>query len=126
MREWRRNNRERQAELARRWRAANPERDRANRQANKRSRKALERGAHGKHTARDIAQIFEQQRGRCAWCRARLKCGGPEKYHVDHIRPLSRGGSNARGNLCLACPSCNIAKGAQHPEAFARSLGLLL
>lgn len=45
---------------------------------------------------------------RCAYCNKPLF---PDKYHVDHIRPLSRGGSNDLDNLCLACPKCNLSKG---------------
>ena len=34
-----------------------------------------------------------------------------EAYHVDHVVPLMRGGSNDPDNICLACKPCNLAKG---------------
>ena len=32
---------------------------------------------------------------------------------IDHILPISRGGSDDEGNLCLACGLCNRYKGTQ-------------
>jgi 5-methylcytosine-specific restriction endonuclease McrA len=31
-------------------------------------------------------------------------------YHVDHMTPLSRGGSNGPENLVCACRRCNLSK----------------
>lgn len=39
-------------------------------------------------------------------------CGdenGP--FEVDHVVPVTRGGSNAPDNLCVACKPCNSSKG---------------
>ena len=35
--------------------------------------------------------------------------------HVDHVKPLARGGWHCLSNLRPACPSCNISKGAKWP-----------
>lgn len=76
--------------------------------ASRRKRKALLKwsadGLH--HTGQDVARLFEQQAGLCAYCHDKL---GPD-YHVDHIVPLSRGGGNGPDNICLACPACNLNK----------------
>jgi 5-methylcytosine-specific restriction endonuclease McrA len=37
---------------------------------------------------------------------------------VEHVRPRAKGGSNRVSNLCLACTSCNKAKGARSIEDF--------
>jgi len=34
-------------------------------------------------------------------------------WHIDHITPVILGGSNALGNLQLACRKCNLRKGAK-------------
>jgi 5-methylcytosine-specific restriction endonuclease McrA len=39
-------------------------------------------------------------------------CGGPAK-HVDHVRPLSRGGAEHETNLVPACDPCNRTKAAR-------------
>jgi 5-methylcytosine-specific restriction endonuclease McrA len=44
---------------------------------------------------------------------------------VDHVLPLSRGGSNGPENLQLLCPKCNLVKGSRHPDDWARENGLL-
>jgi 5-methylcytosine-specific restriction endonuclease McrA len=76
--------------------------------ANYRKRRARLLGAEGSHTSADIQTLFEKQKARC-FCTADLSVG----YHVDHIIPLARGGSDGPDNLQLLCPPCNISKGAR-------------
>ena len=101
------------------WRAANREKCKAAKQ-NHRAKEL----AGGTHTAKDIASLFKTQKGKCAhsWCRVLL----PKSYHVDHVMPLARGGTNDRKNLQLLCPPCNLRKNAKHPIDFAQENGLLL
>lgn len=40
-----------------------------------------------------------------------------DEMHVDHVKPLSKGGPHMLSNLRPACPECNIRKGAQWPFA---------
>lgn len=40
-------------------------------------------------------------------------CGSDSNLHIDHIQPLSRGGTNAMDNLQLLCAGCNLSKGAK-------------
>lgn len=37
---------------------------------------------------------------------------------IEHIHPISLGGSNRISNLCLACKKCNLKKGTQNIEQF--------
>lgn len=64
------------------------------------------KGAIGTHNASDIRRLFAKQRGKCAYC----ECDISNQYHVDHVIPLSRGGTNYPDNLALACPHCNLSK----------------
>jgi 5-methylcytosine-specific restriction endonuclease McrA len=101
---------------------ANPEKIAASRFA----RRARDLGAEGSHTASDIKSIFESQRGMCASCKKKLAITGKNKYHVDHINPLSKGGSNSKENLQCLCPSCNHRKHAKDPFDWAKENGKLL
>ncbi len=70
-------------------------------------RKALKRNASGPHhTADDIKELKVIQKNRCSYCGTDIS----QKYHVDHIVPLSRGGSNKKDNIALTCPRCNLSK----------------
>lgn len=91
------------------WITKNPEKFYAI-QRNYRNRKL---GASGMHTGDDIKQLFVEQRGLCAGCKILLV-----KYEVDHIMPLSLGGSNDKANLQLLCKPCNLSKGHKHPTIW--------
>lgn len=84
--------------------------------------KAMRR-ASGRVEAGVIPFLVHVQRGKCPSCRVSLNRSG---YHLDHIQPLARGGTNARVNLQLLCPHCNLTKSAKDPIDFMRSRGFLL
>ncbi|MEN9791425.1 MAG: hypothetical protein RLZZ63_1083 [Gemmatimonadota bacterium] len=55
---------------------------------------------------------------RCVYCGTGL---GLEHATLDHVIPLSRGGTHHPGNLVAACQPCNQLKGSLLPhEFFAR------
>lgn len=110
-------NREREAERARAWRAANPERHRASVMR----RRALKLSAEGSHTGEDIRAQYERQKGRCYWCGEKVK----GIYHVDHIVPLSRGGSNWPENFVIACSFCNLSRHNKLPHEWPQGGRLL-
>lgn len=77
--------------------------------------RAIKRGSSGTHTADDIKALFFEQSGLCGLCDLPLDA---EKYHVDHWKPLAKGGSNDKSNLKLLHPRCNLSKGAKLPEEY--------
>jgi len=50
-------------------------------------------------------KILERDEYRCK------QCGSWENLHVDHIKPLSKGGTNDEKNLQALCAKCNLSKG---------------
>lgn len=98
------------------WRA-NPERMKA-----KNARRvARERNAPGHHTAADIRQQYKAQKGKCYYCDAKVG----DSYHVDHVVPLSRGGSNGPENIVIACVTCNSSKNNRLPHEWPEGGRLL-
>lgn len=53
---------------------------------------------------------FLKQGGLCWYCQEFLPM---TRINVEHRMPRSKGGGNNKGNLVLACSSCNKAKGAE-------------
>ena len=117
-------NAERLAPIARErvkeWREANP--DAVTKISN--ARRARKKAAPGSHTTAQLKSLLERQDWKCAeaTCRASLR----EKRHLDHIQPLSKGGSNDISNLQYLCPGCNCRKNAKDPLEWARQNGRLL
>lgn len=96
---WREVNRERKSQLDRDWRARNP-------------------GRKAEYDARRRALIggatisAEAMRARMAYFGFRCwMCRGPFE-HVDHVKPLAKGGPHILANLRPACAPCNVRKGA--------------
>ena len=88
------------------WYRRNPEQGR---ESVRRRRARLQGAETFEITPRDIRRMWSRQRGCCAYCGRSL----PNGYHVDHVIPVSRGGRNSVGNLVIACPECNLSKGAR-------------
>jgi len=89
--------------------------------ANTRNRRARLRRAEGKHTAKDIRIQYARQKGKCYYCHKKLG----KSYHVDHIVPITRGGSNDPDNLVITCHHCNESKNDRLPHEFPEGGRLL-
>lgn len=85
------------------------------------NRRARERAVGGKHTVKDVQDQFQRQKGKCYYCKTDLANG----YEIDHIIPISRGGSNGIDNIVLACPGCNACKYAKLPHEWPEGNRLL-
>ncbi|MCY4364914.1 MAG: HNH endonuclease [Chloroflexi bacterium] len=61
------------------------------------------------------AQLYKEQKGRCNYCGRKF----PALLLVwDHLTPPDRGGSDAVGNLQLACQACNGKKDLRSDREF--------
>jgi HNH endonuclease len=46
---------------------------------------------------------------RCEYCKLHSALQGAT-FHIDHIQPVSAGGTDDSDNLSFTCPTCNLAK----------------
>lgn len=54
--------------------------------------------------------VFERDRFTCQYCG---KSAPDIELQIDHVVPVSKGGSNAAKNLVTSCQKCNAGKGAE-------------
>lgn len=94
--------------------------------AHRNARRSRLRGAEGCHSKEQIIDLLSKQSCKCATCTIKLKKSGEGIYHVDHIMPLAKGGSNWISNIQLLCPGCNMSKHDKHPLDWAKQNGKLL
>lgn len=60
--------------------------------------------ASGSHTMQEWVNLCEQYSNKC------LRCGSGDKLTEDHIKPLSKGGSDNIDNIQPLCHRCNSGK----------------
>lgn len=70
-------------------------------------------------------EVYGKTNGFCFYCKCKLQKdtnfyddGGKivvtkRNWHVDHVIPVCKGGSNQIENLVPSCPQCNMKKGAK-------------
>lgn len=81
-------------------------------------RNALRQGHQNRFLKADIEKKYEEQKGKCYWCGESLN----GDYEIDHIIPLSKGGTDYPGNVCCACQFCNRSKSNKMPYEFSDRL----
>lgn len=106
-------NKDKQRAKNTRWKKKNPEYVKLKNN----ERRAAKQMVGGTYTCADIDVLKRQQNNCCAICFIDTTI----KYHLDHIIPLSRGGTNWPENLQILCPTCNLRKGVKTNEEFLRS-----
>jgi 5-methylcytosine-specific restriction endonuclease McrA len=82
--------------------------------AYKARRRARQLETGGTVKARDIRAAYRSQKGRCWHCGVNVG----DKYHVDHLIPLVKGGSSDPRNLVISCATCNHKKGGKYCWEF--------
>jgi len=116
VKEWTERNPEKRAE----WRRANQ----ARYNGYQATRRAKERAASIGDKAEIAAKytyLKTANRLRCTYCK---KVVAKRDRHVDHIIPLSRGGTHEASNLCCSCSRCNLSKHTKTPEEFTGQMNL--
>ena len=131
-RKWKQNNREQDRrislicrwanieayrERARQWHVENRDKSRAN----VRRRRAM------RHLNGSVMTSAEQRKWESAQPKVCCYCGVDcaEKYHIDHVVPIAKGGEHQAHNLAIACPSCNQRKGAKDVSEFLEGRSFL-
>lgn len=73
--------------------------------AKRRRRAAVEVNGLYRFTGDDWKRCLNRFGGECVYC------GAKERLSMDHVVPVTRGGSHGVGNIVPACVSCNASKG---------------
>ncbi|MXX99388.1 MAG: hypothetical protein F4Y67_01025 [Chloroflexi bacterium] len=71
--------------------------------------KPKRRGFSSVRRQRTFASLRRRDGGNCGICGHRL--GSTADTHIDHIRPVSKGGGNELANLRLTHARCNLRRG---------------
>jgi hypothetical protein len=119
------NNKNKRIAKVNEWQASNQDRVKSYRT----NHKAMRRKAVGKHTAKEIKDLMNRQGNKCAECKCNISIKKTPKIahaHLDHIVPISIGGSNLIKNLQYLCLGCNLSKGALDPLEWAKRNNRLL
>jgi 5-methylcytosine-specific restriction endonuclease McrA len=84
-------------------------------------RRAKLKSALGRFDKAYLSYLYELQQGRCCWCGGAMinrllnpHAPRKEKFTIDHLTPIARGGSSWWWNLVLACDRCNISRNARY------------
>ena len=59
--------------------------------------------------------VYDRDDGICYLCGTKVEFGN---WHLDHLTPLSRGGSHTYTNVAVTHSTCNLSKGAKTPEEY--------
>jgi 5-methylcytosine-specific restriction endonuclease McrA len=77
-------------------------------------RRARKRENGGQLSKNIVQKLLKKQNNLCNCCSRPLD----GNYHLDHIMPLSLGGTNTDDNVQLLLPTCNLQKYNSTPEKF--------
>lgn len=101
-------------ESVRKWNEVNREHYLLIKRVLQQKRRAQLRGASGTCTVVQVLDRFAYFGNKCWMCRSEGKLA------IDHVKPVTLGGSNWPSNIRPACRSCNSRKGAKHWKEVMR------
>jgi 5-methylcytosine-specific restriction endonuclease McrA len=88
-------------------------------------RKAMKRGAPNNPSHKILRMaVYLRDAGRCQICgrplnpdvRGVTQDDDPDRMTMDHVIPVSKGGTHTYDNVRAACYECNSEKGDQHED----------
>ena len=97
---WAHKNKEKNDELRRKWKEANPEKVKYSWLTYNHKKRVGNKGDV------DIPKLVNGWDGNCGICSENVD----GSYHIDHIYPISKGGLHTQSNLQLTHPRCNRVK----------------
>ncbi len=71
------------------------------------------------HVPLNRRNLFARDENRCQYCGWKFRT---QELSVDHVLPLSRGGSTTWDNVVCACTGCNKKKGGRTPRGAGMEL----
>lgn len=74
-------------------------------------RRAKERGNQAQRL--NLMRVWRRDKGHCYLCHAKLKIW---EFSLDHVVPISKGGSHTYSNVRVCCLPCNQKKGDRVSE----------
>lgn len=77
------------------------------------------RNFNGKRKAAYKARLIGENGCRCHYCKRRVEA---QLLTLDHVVPVSAGGTNNLDNLVLACQRCNEKKANRSAAKFIRQI----
>lgn len=102
---WKARNPEKAKEICRAWAAENPDKRKAAYHRYRAKCPAL--------SASELRLVRACADGVCSYCLRPV-----QRMTLDHVMPVSRGGTNATENLVMACAKCNTSKHSRTPLEF--------
>lgn len=63
-------------------------------------------------------RVMKRDKFRCTYCGA---SGNDVELEIDHIHPISKGGSNHMSNLTTACRCCNQSKSNNNAQPMSQA-----
>jgi len=61
-------------------------------------------------TPEELSELKAKQNNCCHYCGTTLNDSSPRQVHLDHIIPLSKGGTHTIDNVVWSCAYCNLTK----------------
>jgi 5-methylcytosine-specific restriction endonuclease McrA len=108
---WKKNNKLKVVEIIKKYR--NSIKGKISRQVNGNKRSALKKSTSDNTVNnKSIMKLYVTQGGKCAISKKELNY----KFHIDHIKPLSKGGKHSISNIQLVLPIENLKKGNKYEK----------